>query len=71
MNMQNLTKLDFDTKGMKAFDWALALACLGYGLYAMSAIFIIGGILGCVASWYRPLGKFQKWMDSFVRRRVN
>lgn len=71
MNVQKLTKLDFDSKGMKAFDWVLALGCLAYGIYASSAILIVGGVLGCVASYYRPLGKFQKWMDSFVRRRVN
>jgi len=71
MNVRQLTKLDFDSWGMKAFDWLLALACLGYGIYASSPTFIVGGILGGVASYYRPLGKFQKWIDSFVRRRVN
>jgi len=69
MDFQKLAKMDFDSTSMKAFDWGLSLISVGYGLYAGSALWFGAGMIGCAAAWYRPMSRFQRFLQGFVKRR--
>lgn len=69
MNPRKLTLIDFDTPSMKAFDWGLSAVSIGYGVYAQSPLWIVAGILGAFCAWYRPLSRFQRYMNGFVKGR--
>jgi len=69
MDIRKMTTVDFDTPAMKAFDWVLAAASVAYGLYASSPLWIVAGILGGWAAWYRPLSRLQRYLQGFVKSR--
>lgn len=71
MNIRKFTELNFDGFWTRSFDWALSFACFFYGIYANSWLWIASGLLGFLVSWYRPLGKLQRWLDSFYKKSVN
>lgn len=50
-----LQKLDH--KYMRILDWAISIIVFGYGIYVGSAIFLILGVAGCVAAWFRPASR--------------
>lgn len=70
MDARKIANIDFDAPAMKAFDWGLSFASLGWGAYSGSTLWIVAGLLGAAASWYRPLSRFQRWMNGFVARRT-
>ena len=51
--------MNFDTPGAKAFDWFLSILTLGVGVWYSWHLWIAVGIVGLVASWWRPLTKLQ------------
>lgn len=69
MDARKMISIDFDTPGMKAFDWALSGASIGLGLYWSSPLWIVAGVLGGVAAWYRPLSRMQRYLQGFVKSR--
>lgn len=69
MDMRKMASIDLDTPSMKAFDWGLSGASVAWGLYAGSTLWIVAGVLGAVAAWYRPLSRFQRWLQGFVKSR--
>lgn len=69
MDVRKMTVIDFDTPSMKAFDWGLAGASIAWGVYSGSVLWIVAGLLGCVAAWYRPLSRFQRWLHGFIKSR--
>ena len=69
MDVRKMTMIDFDTPSMKAFDWGLAAASVAWGAYTGSALWIVAGLLGGVAAWYRPLSRLQRWLHGFVKSR--
>jgi len=69
MDVRKIATIDFDTPSMKAFDWGLAAVSVAWGVYAGSWLWIVAGLLGAVAAWYRPLSRFQRWLQGFVKSR--
>jgi hypothetical protein len=54
---------------MKAMDWILTAASFGVYFYTWHWVWLVGGILGAVASWYRPIGKVQAYLKKGIVRR--
>lgn len=69
MDIRKINSVDFDTPAMKAFDWGLAAVSVAYGVYAQSPLWIVAGLLGCWAAWYRPLSRMQRYLQGFVKNR--
>ena len=69
MDIRKMTSINFDTPSMKAFDWGLAATSVGYGLYSSSTLWVVAGLLGAVAAWYRPLSRMQRYLNGFVKSR--
>jgi hypothetical protein len=70
MKMKKLIEMNLDTPSAIAFDWAISIASIAYGLWSGSTLWMIAGLLGCVASWYRPLTKMQSWARRIISRRA-
>lgn len=66
---RKIANFDWDSRVMKIFDWGLAAVSILIGIYFESPVFIVGGILGGLAAYYRPMGKFQKFVNGLVVRR--
>ena len=49
--------LNLDQNLVRKMDWALSLVVFGYGAFTMSWMFIVLGVAGCVAAWYRPASR--------------
>jgi hypothetical protein len=69
IDVRKIANFDWDSKSMKAADWGLAVVSLAIGIYLGSPLFIIGGILGGLVAYFRPMGKFQKFVNGLVVRR--
>jgi len=50
------------------FDFALAVGALGYGLYTLSYIWLLGGLLGFVLALLNPAARFRNWIFQRMRR---
>lgn len=70
MKRTNLLDIDFDTPSMKFMDWALTAASFGVYFYTWNWLWLAAGAAGAVASWYRPIGRFQKYLKRRVVRRT-
>lgn len=70
MKRASLLDVDFDTPAMKMTDWGLTAMSFGVYLYTWHWVWLAGGILGAVASWYRPLGRIQKYLKKGIVRRA-
>ncbi len=71
IDLRKLQNFDFDQKAVKLPEWILNIACLAWGFYAMSPLLIGLGILACLSTYFGILGRFNKWLDGFVKRRIN
>jgi hypothetical protein len=69
MARKNLLDVDFDTPSMKAADWLLTAASFGVYLYTGHWLWLVGAVAGAVASWYRPMGRIQKYLKKGIVRR--
>lgn len=70
INVRKLQKFDFDRKAVKIPEWIINIACLGYGVYAMSPLLIGLGTIACLTTYFGVLGRFNRWLDGFVKRRI-
>lgn len=60
---------DWDSKGVRAVDWALAAGSIAVGLWLLAGdgnpawawIWLAGGVAGAWAAWRRPMTAFQRW----------
>lgn len=68
--IRGANSIDWDSKGMKVFDWLLSFISIGYGLYAQDYIWIAVGILGMFFAYYRPISKIQKVVQNSVRKKI-
>lgn len=68
MKLVNILDVDFDTPSMKILDWGLTAASLVIFIFTFHWIWLVGAILGAVFSWYRPVGRFQRFMKGRVIR---
>lgn len=69
MDIKKLLHTDPDAPWVKAFDWALAAAGLGYGIYAQSYLFIGLGLFGVFLAWYRPATRIQNVLKKKIVKR--
>lgn len=67
--MNKIINFDFDNVWIKTFDWSTAIVCLFYGIIVSDYLWAVAGGIGVVASWYRPIGRFQRFMNSIVHKR--
>jgi hypothetical protein len=67
---RKIQNFDFNQKAVKVPEWIINVVCLGYGIYVMSPLWIVLGILACLCTYYGILGRFNKWLDGFVKRRI-
>lgn len=58
---------DFDTPGMRAGDWLIALASIGVGLWYAWTLWIVVGIVGLFLAWWRPMTRLQRFAGSLIR----
>lgn len=67
---KKLQSVNFNNPAVKIPEWIINILCLGYGIYAMSPFLIILGILACLSTYFGLLSRMNKWLDSFVKRRM-
>lgn len=67
--IKKLLAVDWNSKGMKAFDWILALASVAVGLYLQSPLWIGAGLVGALCAWWRPMGRVQGFVQSVIKPR--
>jgi hypothetical protein len=48
---------------LRAFDWLLGIASLGYGIYAHSWWWIAGGVIGLALAWYDPGTRIRRYFS--------
>lgn len=60
---------DWDSKAVRILDWSLAALSLAIYLWTWDWPWLAGAVVGAAASWYRPLGKIQRFANGLVRRR--
>jgi len=65
--IKGLLRINWSSRGLRAFDIALAVAALGYGLYKESEILIWIGVAAIVLSLINPMGLIQRGLGSFIR----
>jgi hypothetical protein len=73
----NFFAIDFDSRSARIADWALSAASIAYAAWLLwtgqsiyGAIAFAAGLIGCWASWYRPIPRIQRKLRSrFIKRR--
>lgn len=73
----NFFAIDFNTKSMRIADWVLSFASFAWAGWLLwtgdtfyGTIAVAAGLVGCWASWYRPIPRIQNRLRSrFVKRR--
>lgn len=69
-SLANLLNTDFDAPAAKILDWVLAVASIAVGLWIGSLFWVIAGAFGLVLAWYRPIGRYQRYLrSSFIKKR--
>lgn len=68
--IQKILAIDFDTPSAKAFDWGLSFITLALGLWYGWYLWIVVGVLACVASWFRPLTKLQTFARGILVKKA-
>lgn len=65
-----LLNVDFDAPAARALDWILAAASIAVGLWMGSVFWIVAGLFGLFLAWYRPIGRYQRYLRStFIKKR--
>lgn len=48
----------------------LAVASIVIGLWIGSLFWVIAGVIGLFLAWYRPIGRYQRYLrSSFIKKR--
>lgn len=68
--MHKFLSINFDTPGARAFDWLLSFISIAVGLYFQWHLWTVMGVIGCLASWYRPLTKVQSLVRGILVRKT-
>ncbi|WP_456717339.1 MULTISPECIES: hypothetical protein [unclassified Bradyrhizobium] len=74
----NFFSIDFDSRSARIADWVLSAASIAYAVWLLwsgdttyGVVAFAIGLIGCWASWYRPLPRIQRKLRSrFIKRRV-
>jgi len=69
MKPVDILNIDFDTPSLKVADWCLSAASLVVFIFTFNWIWLVGAILGALFSWYRPLGKVQRYLKEHTLRK--
>lgn len=66
-----LLNANFDSLGARILDWVLALASIAVGLWIGSIFWVAAGVFGLFLAWYRPIGRYQRYLrSSFIKKRT-
>jgi hypothetical protein len=60
-----LLRMNWSSGRMRAFDLAIALLSLGYGLWSGSQLLIWVGVGAVILSLINPMGRIQRGLASF------
>jgi len=65
-----LLNANFDAPAARILDWVLAVASIVIGLWIGSLFWVIAGVIGLFLAWYRPIGRYQRYLrSSFIKKR--
>lgn len=56
-------------KWIHRFDWIIAIATAGYGVWQQSLVWEGMGVLALLLAWWNPAARFRTWIQKKVLRR--
>lgn len=66
---KNYHKEVMDNPWLRCFDYGLAVAALGYGIYLQSGWWIAGGVIGLILAFINPGKRFKQFMEGRMLKR--
>ncbi|GJD87636.1 hypothetical protein BHAOGJBA_1141 [Methylobacterium hispanicum] len=61
---------DWNSPKLKAFDYALSIATVGYGLHVGSPLVVVAGAAGAAATWWGLNARIVRGVQGAMRRRA-